>query len=112
MIPRFNFFSIFKAKPNENIKLPTHSISMKIGEEYVTIGGCWTKESTNGKFLSGKLADAWVNSNDNSKSRDGFCIVRTSDLDKLENGIKEELEDHTAIDPATNQDLNSGESPF
>lgn len=83
MIPRFKNFSVFKAKPNQNEKLPTHAISMKLGDEFVNIGGCWTKDGNNGKYLSAKLADAWV-STDGGKSREGFCIVRESDLNKLE----------------------------
>ena len=65
-----------KAKPSDNPKLPTHVISTKIGEEFVNIGACWTKDMKNGgKFLSCKLSDAWVDSKDNTKSRRGFSII-------------------------------------
>ena len=65
-----------KAKPSDNPKLPTHTISVKVGEEFVNIGGCWTKDMSNGgKFLSCKLSDAWVDTKDNTKSRKGFSIV-------------------------------------
>lgn len=68
-------FSIFKNKPSDNEKLPTHSISAKIGEEYVTIGACWTKESTNGKYLSCKLQDTYVDHTDRTKTKKGFAIA-------------------------------------
>lgn len=90
-----------KAKPSDNPKLPTHSISVKIGEEFITVGACWTKETKNGaKFLSCKLQDAWVDSKDNTKSRRGFVIV-----------TEEAKEDHTAIDE-NGRDLNDPNSPF
>lgn len=70
-------FSIFKNKPSDNEKLPTHSISAKIGEEYLTIGACWTKEAKNGKYLSCKLQDVYVDhtTNDRTKSRKGYAIA-------------------------------------
>lgn len=91
-----------KARPSENPKLPTHSISVKVGEEFVTVGACWTKDTKNGaKFLSCKLQDAWVDSKDNTKSRKGFGIT-------YDEPVKE---DHTAIDPMTGKDLNQ-DNPF
>jgi len=68
-------FSIFKNKPNDNEKFPTHSISAKIGEEYVNIGACWTKEGKGGKFLSCKLQDVYVDHTDRTKSKKGFAIA-------------------------------------
>lgn len=95
------FFNIMKAKPSDNPKLPTHSISVKVGEEFITIGACWTKDMKNGgKFLSCKLQDAWVDTTDGKKTRKGYGIVA------------EQEEDHTAIDPMTGQDLNAGDIPF
>lgn len=72
-------FSIFRNKPSENEKLPTHSISTNVGTkekpEYVNIGACWTKESTGGKFLSCKLQDVYVDHTDRTKTKKGFVIV-------------------------------------
>ena len=48
MIKTLKNFSVFKAKPNTNEKLPTHVLSSKIGEEYINIGGAWTNDSVNG----------------------------------------------------------------
>ena len=88
-----------KAKPSDNPKLPTHSISVKVGEEFVTVGACWTKDMKNGgKFLSCKLQDAWVDSQNNTKKRQGFSIVADKE------------EDHTAVDE-NGVDLNDN-SPF
>lgn len=97
-------FSIFKNKPSDNEKLPTHTISMKIGEEYVNIGACWTKDSTNGKFLSCKLSDAWVDSKDNTKSRKSYVIVAEEEI---------ELPKEPVIDPKDGRDLTPNEdNPF
>lgn len=72
-------FSIFKNKANDNEKIPTHNISANVGTEhipeYVNIGACWTKEGKNGKFLSCKLQDVYVDHTDRTKTRKGFAIV-------------------------------------
>lgn len=68
-------FSIFKNKPSENEKAPTHSISFKYGDEYITGGACWTKEGKGGKYLSCKLQDAYVDHTDRTKTRKGFAIA-------------------------------------
>lgn len=107
MINRIKNFAIFRAKPSENEKLPSHALSAKIGDEYVTIGGSWTKDSTNGKFLSSKLSDAWVDAKDNTKTRTGFSIVKDNELDELEKLAygKEKI-----IDPSDGRDLS--DAPF
>lgn len=92
-------FSIFKNKPSDNEKLPTHSISAKIGEEYVTIGACWTKEAKNGKYLSCKLQDVYVDHTDRTKTRKGFAIVD----EKL---IPKEDDDTEQPPEAQNEDLS------
>lgn len=81
-------FSIFKNKPSDNEKLPTHSISAKIGEEYVNIGACWTKEGKGGKFLSCKLQDVYVDHTDRTKTKKGFAIV---DEKSIKSGEEEEF---------------------
>lgn len=68
-------FSIFKNKPSDNEKFPTHTISAKYGEDYVNIGACWTKEGKGGKFLSCKLQDVYVDHTDRTKSKKGFAIA-------------------------------------
>lgn len=93
-------FSIFKNKPSDNDKLPTHSISMKVGEEYINIGACWVKNGTNGSFLSCKLSNAWVDSKDNTKSRKSYVIVAEEEI---------ELPKEPIIDPKTGTDLSGGD---
>lgn len=112
MIPRFQNFSVFKAKQSDNEKLPTHALSMKLGEEFVNIGGAWTRDASTGKYLSCKLADAWVSSEDNTKSRDGFVIVRVSDLNKLEKALQDkQFADIPNIDD-DGRELNAEDIPF
>lgn len=83
-------FSIFKAKKSDNEKAPTHRINTKIGEEYVEIGACWTKESKGGeKYLSCKLQDVWVDHTDRTKTRKGYAIVD----EKLIQGYPDSPED-------------------
>lgn len=51
-----NNFTIFKVKDHDGSeKMPTHSISMKIGEEFAYVGKCWTKDGKAGKYLSCSL---------------------------------------------------------
>ena len=64
MITNFSIFKATKEKDNQ----PDYSISAKIGEEYVTIGAGWIKESQNGKFISCKLSEPY-------KERPGFEIT-------------------------------------
>ncbi len=86
-------FAVFKKKASENEKSPTHSISAKIGEEYMEIGACWTKEGKNGKFLSCKLQNVYVDhtTQDRTKSRAGFAIVDEKTITKSEI-IEEDIE--------------------
>ncbi len=86
-------FAIFKSKPSENEKVPSHRISAKVGETYTDIGVCWTKTSAKGdKFLSAKLADILVDKNDDTKSRKGVIMVFEEDLRELAELAGVELE--------------------
>lgn len=103
-------FSIFKQDNKGNEKLPTHGISTKIGEEYVNIGACWTKDSTKGKYLSCKLSDVWVDSKDNTKSRKSYVIVSEEELYEI--AQRAELEEKI-VDPKDGRDLTPDDSnPF
>jgi uncharacterized protein (DUF736 family) len=82
-------FSIFKLKEQKNEKSPTHTISAKIGEEYVTIGCCWTKEGKGGKFLSCKLQDVYVDHTDNTKTKKGFAIADEKLISKEDEDIEQ-----------------------
>jgi hypothetical protein len=102
MIQRYYNFSIFKADTKGNEKLPTHAISMKVGDKYQNIGGCWTKDGQNGKFLSGQIAKSWKG---DGKSREGFVIVPENDLDRLEAKIQELMGTEKILDPEDGRDL-------
>ena len=52
-------FAIFKAQEKKNDKSPDYNISMKIGDKYENIGGCWIKEGKSGKFFSCKLSEPY-----------------------------------------------------
>ena len=77
-------FSIFKRKASDNEKAPTHDISTKIGEDYVIVGACWTKDSKGGKFLSCKLQDAYADHTKGIK-RQGFSLRADEEVETLEN---------------------------
>ncbi len=77
-------FSVFKARASENEKAPSHTLSAKIGEEYVNVGSAWTKTTAKGdKFLSAQLAKVFVDHTDNTKSRKSVVLVFEEDLAKL-----------------------------
>ena|SRR3990167_11376091 len=93
-------FSIFRNKQSDNEKAPTHRISLKVGEQYVDGGALWTKESKNGdKFLSGKLADIFVDHTDNSKSRKSVVMCFEEDLKALFARAGEDYVDEAQIPP-------------
>lgn len=77
-------FSVFKNKPSDNEKVPTHSLSAKIGESYINIGSAWTKSTKTGdKYLSAQTAKVYVDHTDNTKSRKSVVIVFEEDLKEL-----------------------------
>ena len=60
-------FAIFKNNEKKNDKQPDYTISVKVGEKYVTAGGAWLKEGKTGKFFSCKLSESY-------QDRPGFYI--------------------------------------
>ena len=79
-------FSIFKVqKDPSNSKLPDYRISIKVGDEYVEAGAGWIKESKNGKYISCKLNDAYLD------KRKGFEIVEK--ISKTPAQMKDPAED-------------------
>lgn len=79
-------FAIFKVKERKSENSPEYVITLKVGDKYEYVGGCWVKEGKNGKFFSCKLSDAY-------QDRKGYSI--TPD-------VKEEKVD----------DLDSSQIPF
>lgn len=75
-------FSIFKAKEKKNEKSPDYNISLKVGEKYMNVGGCWLKDGKDGgKYFSCKLSDGY-------QGKYGFSLTE----DKLEKPQVEERE--------------------
>jgi len=67
-------FIIFRNKPSDNPKAPTHRIMAKIGDTLTEIGAGWQKEKNGNKYLSCKLRDIYKDHTDSSKSRNGYSI--------------------------------------
>jgi uncharacterized protein (DUF736 family) len=61
-------FAIFKNTNKTKDTQPDYRMSVKIGDEYLDLGGAWIKEGKSGKFISCKLSDA-------RDTRKGFRIV-------------------------------------
>lgn len=97
MITIIKNFSVFRRKPSDNEKAPTHSLSAKIGDEFVDIGGAWTKEGKAGKYLSAQLAKAWVDHIDKSKTRKSIVMVFEEDLIELHKKAGEDYIDEANI---------------
>lgn len=76
-----NNFSIFKLKEQKSEKSPTHTISARVGEEYVQIGSAWTKKGNNGVYLSCQLSKPFTK--DSGEKYDGYVILSDSDYKKL-----------------------------
>jgi hypothetical protein len=52
-------FNIFMVKEKKNDKSPDYNVTVKVGEKYVNIGGCWLKDGKGGKYFSCKLSDGF-----------------------------------------------------
>lgn len=65
-------FAIFKAKEKKSDKAPDYTISIKVGEHYITAGACWLKEGKAGKYFSCKLSDGYTTKD--GKQTKGFVI--------------------------------------
>ena len=77
-------FTITKNKfKKPESKAPDYRISVKVGEKFEEIGGCWLKDSKDGqKYFSCKLNDVWV---DHTKgiAKKGFVLIDEAELNKL-----------------------------
>ena len=61
-------FAIFKNKDKKNENQPDYNISVKHGEHFINVGGCWIKDSKGNKYFSCKLSNGY-------KDIPGFEIV-------------------------------------
>jgi uncharacterized protein (DUF736 family) len=72
--------NIFKVKEKKTPNSPDYSMSVKDGDRYLTIGGCWLKDGKDGqKYFSCKLSDGY-------KDVKGFSVTRDTDT-KVEDTI-------------------------
>ncbi len=78
---------IFKSKPNDNPKAPSHRVMARVGDDLVSVGGAWTNESKKdgSRYLTVKFQEPYKDHTDASKSRKGFHVAV--------DGAKVELED-------------------
>ena len=93
-------FNIFKVKEKKNDKSPDYNVSVKVGENYVNIGGCWLKEGKSGKYFSCKLSDGYKS---DKGERFGFSIEQDEVLAKANSVITGE---------ATKNDIDPESIPF
>jgi uncharacterized protein (DUF736 family) len=90
-------FSIFKAKEKKNEKSPDYNISLKVGEKYLIVGGCWLKEGKSGKYFSCSLSNGY-------KEIPGYCI--TEDLEERAREMSE------SSGEATKKEVEADGIPF
>lgn len=101
-------FAIFKAKEKKNEKSPDYNISLKVGEHYVNVGGCWIKEGKSGKFLSCKLSEGYGD-------RKGFEMVQEKEQSSLTEEDKSNiaaLRAGTQTKEAVSNDIDPDSIPF
>ena len=69
--------NIFKVKEKKTPNSPDYSMSVKDGDRYLTIGGCWLKDGKDGQeYFSCKLSDGY-------KDVKGFSVTRDSKVDDI-----------------------------
>lgn len=93
-------FTIFKVTEKKHEKAPDYSISTKVDDKYITIGGCWLKEGKSGKFFSCKLSDTY-------QDRAGFSLVK--DLSVTTDEI---MKESIKVGEAVKNDITPEEIPF
>lgn len=108
-------FNIFKTKQKKNDKSPDYNISIKDGDRYLNIGGCWLKEGKDGqKYFSCKLSDGY-------KDVMGFSIERDEEFIKKEfnssltDDEKQILQDYRKREQPPSQEISNDsktEIPF
>lgn len=86
---------IFKSKPSDNPKAPSHRVMARIGDDLVSVGGAWTNESKKdgSKYLTVKFQNAYKDHTDESKSRKGFHIA-------VDGAVKAPVEPQNDLDEA------------
>lgn len=104
-------------------KMPSHNLVVT-DEKYEnkkTVGSLWTKESTYGKFLSGKMNDprSYTNKEGNEVALPGYVIVREDELAELmakadnKHAVNDETAKKIFDKPLTpTEQINMDEIPF
>jgi uncharacterized protein (DUF736 family) len=87
-----NTFNIFKNTYKEKEGQPDYKMSMKIGDKYIEIGGCWLKDGKDGvKFFSCKLNDPY-------KERGGWKLAEVSPKAEVEQVEQVEQTEEISVD--------------
>ncbi len=80
------FFNLQKNNKKSDTQ-PDYRISFKTADTFIEGGACWIKKDKKGNnFLSCKLADAWKDHTDESKSRKGWHFEVDGLANKPEEG--------------------------
>jgi len=106
----YKYIATTKAKDPQGQR-PTHYLKAKENsgdKEGEFVASLWAKEFNNtdgtvSKFLAGEMKSQWTDHNDSSKNREGYVIVKESDLNELMKLLGEQDTD-TPTTPKTDQD--------
>jgi uncharacterized protein (DUF736 family) len=100
-------FAIFKAKEKKSEKSPDYTISIKVNDKLVTIGGCWIKEGKAGKYFSCSLSEGY-------KERKGYhmSVDQEVPLTDEEKAQIVALKAGEAAKQAVQADIKADEIPF
>lgn len=91
-------FAIFKNSKKEKETQPDYTMSIKVGEEYVTVAGLWLKEGKTGKFFSGKFSEPY-------NDRKGYVIT------EAKNEVVKETKSASKV-PYPTEDIDPASIPF
>ena len=72
---QIKMFNIFKNTKKTKEGQPDYRMNVKIGDNYVECGAGWIKDSKNGKYISCKLNDVYVDHTKGTATQ-GFVLVQ------------------------------------
>ena len=85
----YKYIATVKARDPKG-KMPTHYLSAKENQgdkEGVLVASLWSKEYVKDgatvRFLAGEMKSQYTDHTDPSKSRDGYVVIKESDLNEL-----------------------------
>ncbi len=91
MIKIYRTISTVKAKEVSGNK-PTHYLragTSKDDKEGELVASLWSKEYNGSKFLSGEMKKKWIDQDGNFPPREGYVIVKETDLSNLIQVLRE-----------------------